>query len=463
MAAFEEPKGAAASAASLVDHPLKDLFVPYRAGDAWDWVLRAAIVVGLAAIVFASFKGRIFAPLLDLSRAHGWTHVFLRPSLMWMGMGVLLLVFRTVAWFFYRPFASVSHEDAPSMTVIIPAYNEGAMVAQTIESVATADYPHDRLEIFVVDDGSRDDTWEHIERAARRHPGLVTAVRFECNRGKRAALAEGFRRARGEVVVTIDSDSVIERATLLAIAGPFRDETVGAVAGKVAVYNRREGVIPRMLHVRFILSFDTLRAVQSTYRTVYCCPGALSAYRLTLVRRVLARWEAQTFLGVPSTYGEDRALTNFVLDLGFDTVYQASAVVHTVVPQTYTKLCKMYLRWDRSYIREEIRFARIVWKRPLKRMLIAWFDSTVTNLRYPVGYSVLVLLIALSFSDAIVLLRMLLAIGVMSGFYMLYYLRSERSSDALYGILYSYFSFFTLFWIFPYAVLTVRARSWLTR
>ncbi len=462
MSAAQKPDAELAKIAPLTDPPFQD-FLPYEVRDVWDWLLPAAIVLCLAAITFAAFKGRVFAPLWEASRTHGWMLALLRPSLIWISMGSVLLIFRTTLWFFYRPFAPATRQDAPFMTVIIPAYNEGPMVAQAIDAVAAADYPRERMEIFVVDDGSRDDTWEHIERAARRHPQLVTPVRFPANRGKRAALAEGFRRARGEVVVSIDSDSVIERSALLAIAGPFRNANIGAVAGKVAVYNRLEGLIPRMLHVRFILSFDMLRAVQSTYGTVYCCPGALSAYRLSVVRQVVDSWETQTFLGTPSTYGEDRALTNFILDLGYDTVYQSKAVVHTLVPETYAKLCKMYLRWDRSYIREEIRFARIVWKRPLKSMLIAWLDSTITNLRYPVGYTVLTLFVTLALSDVRVLLRMLLAVGLMATFYMLYYLRSERSLDAVYGVLYAYFSFFTLFWIFPYALLTVRARSWLTR
>ncbi|HEX9811655.1 MAG TPA: glycosyltransferase [Burkholderiales bacterium] len=436
---------------------------PEKPADWFDWLLRAAIILALAAIVIVAFRGRIFEPLVRSATLHGWAVVVVRPSVIWILMGTVLLVFRTALWFYYRPFAPANRESAPNLTVIIPAYNEGAMVAHTIDSVAGADYPHDRLEIFVVDDGSRDDTWEHIERAAQRHPDIVTALRFPENRGKRAALAAGFRRARGEVVVTIDSDCAIEKTALLAIAGPFREESVGAVAGKVSVYNRRQGLIPRMLHIRFTLSFDMLRAIQSTYRTVYCCPGALSAYRLSVVRRVLQRWESQSFLGVPSTYGEDRSMTNFILDAGYDTVYQRSAVVHTIVPQTYRKLCKMYLRWERSYIREELRFALIVWKRPLKSMLVSLVDSTITNLRYPVGYAILLSLIALTISDPTTFVRMLVAICVMASFYMLYYLRSERSWDIVYGVLYAYFSFFALFWIFPYALLTVRSRGWLTR
>lgn len=431
--------------------------------DTWEWILRIAIVLGLGLIFYGTFAGKIFRPLWHAANMHGWMPVLMRPSLLWMAMGTVLLGFRTLLWFRYRVFPSATLADAPPLTVIIPAYNEGAMVAQAIQSVVAAQYPKERLEIIIVDDGSRDDTWEHIQAAAAHQPGQVTAVRFPHNRGKRAALEAGFRQARGEVVVTIDSDSVIERNTLLEITGPFRNPRVGAVAGKVSVYNQHDGLIPRMLHVRYILSFDMLRAVQSTYGTVNCCPGALSAYRLSVVREILDKWVSQTFLGVPSTYGEDRALTNFILARGFDTVYQRTAVVHTVVPQTYTRLCKMYLRWDRSYVREEIRFAGIIWKRPLKSLLIALVDNFITNLRYPIGYLTLALLVVLTLSDPMTIWRVLSAIGLMSTFYMLYYLRSERSWNVIYGIFYAYYSFFTLFWVFPFALLTVRARSWMTR
>ncbi|MHB8454211.1 MAG: glycosyltransferase family 2 protein [Acidiferrobacterales bacterium] len=441
----------------------KGHFVVEKRRDLWEWVLRTAIVAGLLGIIYFSFSGRMLLPLLHAIDRRHWLRMIARPSLIWLLVGTVFLVFRTFLWFRYRAFSPVSADTAPVLTVIIPAYNEGAMVGKSIDSVVAADYPRDRLEVLIVDDGSKDDTWEHIESAAARHAGIVTALRFDRNRGKRAALESGFRRARGEIVVTIDSDSVIERETLLAIAGPFRDTRVGAVAGKVAVYNRHEGLIPRMLHVRYILSFDLLRAVQSTYGTVYCCPGALAAYRVSALHEVLDDWVKQTFLGVPCTYGEDRALTNYILGRGYDTVYQRSAVVHTIVPLTYSKLCKMYLRWDRSYVREEIRFAGIVWKRPPVARIIAILDAVITNLRYPLGYATLAALIALSLTDPMTIVRVLFVMAAMTSLNMLYYLRSERSWDFLFGIFYAYFSFFALFWVFPYAVATVRSRSWLTR
>ncbi|OPY77774.1 MAG: Poly-beta-1,6-N-acetyl-D-glucosamine synthase [Syntrophorhabdus sp. PtaU1.Bin058] len=428
-----------------------------------DWVLRGLIIAGLLVIFYGSLAGSVFQPLFhSIQNAH-WSKIVLRPSALWGLTGSIFLACRTFLWFRYRPFPSATPVDAPSLTVIIPAYNEGRMVEKAIYSVLSADYPQDRLQVLVVDDGSIDDTWHYIQKAAAGYPQLVTPLRFTKNKGKRKALEEGFRHASGEMVLTLDSDSVIERGTLLAMMGPFRDPQVGAVAGKVLVYNQNEGIIPKMLQVRYVLSFDFLRAVQSTYGTVYCCPGALAAYRTSVVRSVLDRWVQQRFLGIQCTYGEDRAMTNFILSSGYNAVYQRSGKVHTLVPEAYRKLCKMYLRWDRSYIRETIHFARIVWKRPFWARLISLADLLITNMRYPVGWASLFLFATLSISDPTTILRLFCAIGLFATLNLAYYLYSERSWLFLYGILYAYFSFLALFWVFPYALLTVRTRAWGTR
>jgi len=446
---------------TLSTHPVPALSRPAAGG--WDTLILVLISVGLLFLLWLAVATPLMDPLTSAARAGRWGTFLVRPTVAWVAMGTFLLAVRTAMWTRYRPWPSLADDEAPAITVVIPAYNEGRMVESSIESVVAARYPRDKLEVLVIDDGSTDDTWEHIARAAARHPEVVRATRMPVNAGKRAALAAGCRAARGEILVTIDSDSVIEPGSLLAIAAPFREPRIGAVAGKVAVYNRAESILARMLHVRFILSFDFLRSVQSTFGTVYCCPGALSAYRTQAFREVLERWEGQRFLGVPCTYGEDRALTNLMFERGYDAVYQGTAVVHTVVPETYSKLCRMYLRWNRSYVREEVRFARLVWKRPAGKGLLALIDTTVTNLRYPVAYVSIAFWLSQAVADPATLLRMMVAIGAVSTFYMLYYLRSERSWDFLYGILYGYYSFFALSWIFPYSVLTVRARGWLTR
>ena len=428
----------------------------------WAYGVYASIVVGL--LLIARYQFSVIVPrILAAVTSRSGIELLAYIGVFWVVLGFVLVVVRTALWMVYRPAPAATRETAPGLTVIIPAYNEGAMVLQSIESVVDADYPRERLEILVIDDGSKDDTWSYIRQAAERYPGLVAAVRQPNNQGKREALALGFARARGEILVTIDSDSVIERGALLAIAGPFRDARVGAVAGKVLVYNRVHGLIPRMLHVRFIISFDMRRAAESVYRNVFCCPGALTALRADAVRSVLERWRNQHFLGSRCTFGEDRAMTNYLLDSGYDALYQRTAVVHTVVPHAFGKLCRMLLRWDRSYVREELRFARIVWKRPWPTRLLASFDRFITNGRFPISYSGLAVLPLVLAQDPGIAVPMLAVMGGVSLFNMLYYLRSERSLDFLYGILYAYFYSFALFWIFPYALATVRARSWLTR
>lgn len=464
MRLVDRAQGSVAGGAAAVwgGAPVRAARARSEPAEAWTYLVYALILAGFTVTSYFQLHS-IIRQLLAVTAEHAHARMLVYPSLLWMAMGSVLLMFRTGIWVAYRPFVAATREAAPSMTVIIPAYNEGAMVLQSIELVAKADYPRDRLEILAVDDGSKDDTWRYISEAVARYPGLVTALRHERNRGKREALALGFGRARGEILVTLDSDSVIEPDALLALAGPFRDPRIGAVAGKVVVYNRGHGIIPRMLHVRYVLSFDMLRSVKSVYRNVYCCPGALTGLRAAAVRGVLERWQNQHFLGRRCTFGEDRAMTNFLLESGYDTVYQRAAIVHTLVPTVYSKLCKMLLRWDRSYVREEIRFARIMWKRPVPTRIMAFFDRFITNARFPVFYASLGLVPFLGARDPAIFLRMLTAMGLVSLFNMLYYLRSERSFDFLYGVLYAYFSAFALFWIFPYAVMTVRARGWLTR
>lgn len=451
--------------AEALERPAVEAAPPLPRKEAKRWGSAAfcfACFVSLLAFVYLGHDSML-SPIFELIEEHRWLRILEKPSILWAAATTLLLYLKTWLWFRYKPYRVLSPEEAPPISVIIPAYNEGALVLRTIESVARARYPRERLEVFVVDDGSKDDTWDYIQQAVERHPGLITAARFVKNQGKRAALAYAFRRAKGDVFVTIDSDSLIEPDALLAMAAPFEDQTVGAAAGQLLALNKDESVIPQMLHVYYLFTSDLLRAFQSTYRTVACCPGALAAYRACIIRKICDEWETQTFLGRPVKNGEDRALTNLVFREGYDAVYQRAAAVHTMVPTTYKGVCKMYLRWDRGTIREEFLFAKLIWKRPAKVRLLTLFFWLMRNLCYPVGYAGLLLLGYLAFSKPIMLFHMLVGITLMSLFDMLFYLNSDMSWRFLYGVLYSYFNLLGLIWIYPYAFFTVRRSSWMTR
>ncbi len=201
----------------------------------------------------------------------------------------------------YRKFTCPDGSELPSVSVIIPAFNEGPMVERSIRSAARSDYPTDKLEIIMVDDGSRDDTFFRMRHLRREFPSQVSLVKFRGNRGKRAALFEGFKAARGDIVVTIDSDSEVEVNTVREMVAPFlADAQISAVAGRVAVLNR-DSFISRMLEVQYAPTSSSER-------------------------------------------GSTRS-------------YQSTAVVNTLAPTRYRQLSRMFVRWDRSYIVEGFSFA----------------------------------------------------------------------------------------------------------
>ncbi len=371
---------------------------------------------------------------------------------------------RTVLWLRYKSYP-VPPGPLPRVSVIIPAYNEGAMVEKAIHAVAASDYPADRLEIICIDDGSKDDTWFYIDRARKRYPKLIKAIRFPKNRGKKEGLYAGFTRGKGEFFVTIDSDSVVSPDTVKqAIAPMLNEPQIGAVAGNVKVYNRVRSLMARMLAVRFVLAFDFLRASQSMYGCVTCTPGALSAYRAAALKPILKQWRLQTFMGQPANIGEDRALTNYVLRQGYYTSYQRNAIVHTKVPETYRGLCRMYLRWDRSNFRENwVQLKFIFTRYRAKHRLLPIIDFFITQIEFPLTYFFIGLMVGSFFLAPIAALKFFTGLGVVTLVYMYYYFHHERDMEFVYGIIYSYFAFFFLYWIQPYAFITVRNDRWLTR
>ncbi len=429
-----------------------------------DLLLKILIPLILSVCLVAAIKVGSFNGYLQLLSRKSFG-----SPLMALGAGFTLayLAFqlvRTILWWRYKPYPLPSG-PLPRVTIIIPAYNEGAMVEKAVYAAAASDYPADRLEIICIDDGSTDDTWTYLDRARQRHPGLIKAIRFPKNRGKKEALYAGFTRGRGQFFVTIDSDSIIRPDTVRQVIAPMlRDLQVGAVAGNVKVFNRARSLMARMLAVRFVLAFDFLRASQSMYGCVTCTPGALSAYRARVLKPILGKWRRHTFMGLPANIGEDRALTNFVLRQGYFTVYQRSALVHTMVPETYRGLCRMYLRWDRSNFRENWVQLKFIFSNYRKQH---WFlpivDFFITQIEFPLTYLFLGMLLLSFFIYPIVMVKFFAGLGVFTLVWMYYYIHQERDMEFIYGILYSYFAFFFLNWVQPYAFLTVRNDRWLTR
>lgn len=441
----------------------KPAAAPPQDGLKADRAIKLLVPLLLAAALVSAYMWGSLSDYWQWLSSH--TYGSMLPALA-TGYAVVMLafqLFRTILWACYKPYP-LADGPLPSLTVIIPAYNEGAMVEKAVYSVAAADYPAKRLEIICIDDGSRDNTWLYIQRAQKRYPRLVKAIRFPENRGKKEALYAGFTQGRGEVFVTVDSDSVIKPQALRHLVAPLQqDGQIGAVAGNVKVFNRHQSLIGKMQGVRFV-NLDYLRAAQSLYRTVICTPGSLSAYRRSAVLPVLSAWRQQTFLGAPCPHSEDRALTNFILRGGYYTYYQRTALVYTLVPETYKGVCNMYLRWERGNVRESaVQLGYLFTRYRTKHRFLPIVEFFLAQLEYPLTLLFLVLLLASVAVYPPLLFNLLALLGLGSLLNLIYYLWLERDLEFVYGIIYSYYAFFLLQWIYPYAFVTVRDRHWLTR
>jgi hyaluronan synthase len=363
---------------------------------------------------------------------------------------------------FYRPAPMPKGRGPePSVAVVMPAFNEEDAVAESIRSLLTVDYPDDKLEVVVIDDGSTDATLSEIERVAAGSP-MVRVIVFPENRGKRAAMAAGIRATEAEIVAFVDSDSSLERDALRRIVRGFADPKVGAIAGHAEVQNSRESWIARMQAVRYFVAFRVCKAAESIFGAVTCCSGCFSAYRREAIAPVLERWENQRFLGRPATYGDDRSLTNFVLR-SWTVRYDELARSRTIVPTTFNLFLRQQLRWKRSWTRESLIVGRFIWRRSPAASVWAYLGIVLPLVAPLVAVRALFWQPLVAGAGAPFVY--LIGIYAMALVYGLYYGLRHGRYDTLwvFGVLFVFFYLAFLLWQTWYAILTSRNSSWGTR
>ncbi|MGV9908799.1 bifunctional polysaccharide deacetylase/glycosyltransferase family 2 protein [Streptomyces tendae] len=216
------------------------------------------------------------------------------------------------------------------VSVIVPAYNEKECIEATLRSLARSTHP---IEIIVVDDGSTDGTAEIAESLGL--PG-VRVVR-QANAGKPAALNNGVRHARYDIVVMMDGDTVFEPDTVRHLVQPFADPSVGAVAGNAKVGNRRT-LIGAWQHIEYVMGFNLDRRMYDLLRCMPTIPGAIGAFRREAVLQVGGMSD--------DTLAEDTDITIALHRAGWRVVYEEHARAWTEAPGSLGQLWSQRYRWS---------------------------------------------------------------------------------------------------------------------
>ena len=222
---------------------------------------------------------------------------------------------------------------APAVSVLIAAYNEGKVIEKTLAAVVDTDYPG-VIEFIVVDDGSKDDTAEAVERFTKTEP-RVKLVR-QVNAGKSAALSNAIAHAKHEVLVFLDADTHFERQTIRALVERLDDPKVAAVSGHARVGNRRN-FVTHCQCLEYVCGFNLDRRAYSEWNCITVVPGAVSAIRRSALE------EAGGFSH--DTLAEDTDLTLTFHRLGYRMDYSPEAVAWTEAPETWGGLAKQRFRW----------------------------------------------------------------------------------------------------------------------
>ena len=224
----------------------------------------------------------------------------------------------------------------PMISIVVPAYNEEATIRGCVQSLLGLNYAH--YEVIVVDDGSTDRTFEEVEGFA---VSGVRVIRQE-NRGKANALNRGILSSRGELVVTVDADTRLDKASLSRIADRFvANRRLGAVAGNVKV-EPGSGLLNVLQAAEYTTGINLVRKAQSMLGCVMVVPGPIAALRKEAIERI-------GFFS-DDTFAEDFDMTMKILRSGYEVEYEDGAIAYTDAPKGLEDLMKQRRRWYRGMI-----------------------------------------------------------------------------------------------------------------
>lgn len=249
----------------------------------------------------------------------------------------------------------------PTITIVVPLFNEGRSIYDTIISLVELEYPRDKLEIIVIDDCSTDDSYEWSCKAASEHAN-VRILRNAHNMGKRKGINAAVRASSAEIVVSVDSDVIVYPTALRQLVARFTSPEVAAVGGRIHVSNPNYNWLTKLQTIKYYFGQEHLKNLERSLDQVMCLSGCLTAYRRSVLIELEPILEDRNILGIAIKYGEDRYLTHQIVKHGYKTRMTMAAMCFTKAATTMRGYFNQQLRWKRSNIADFIIGLGHAWK-----------------------------------------------------------------------------------------------------
>ncbi|MFW6109250.1 MAG: glycosyltransferase [archaeon] len=262
----------------------------------------------------------------------------------------------------------------PTVSMVIPVYNGGDVIYDVLESHSSQDYPKERFEVVVANDGSTDNTVPEIKRAIDDFPETrIRLLSHYPNKGKRYTISNAIRHTRGNIIARADADTFLHGDALRKLVWHFSDEEIGGVTGWTKVQNLKENWLTRIQGVRYNIGFKLLYPFHNLLGNIFCLPGSFTAYRRSILEGVIGQWE----LTVPK-YSEDRQMAHLILEAGMKTKYVREAVVETIVPSNALSYARQQFRWGKANTIQQLRATTFMFKLSWKLWFIYLFTYFIT-------------------------------------------------------------------------------------
>lgn len=240
-------------------------------------------------------------------------------------------------------------DDLPTLSLIIPAYNEEETIEMSIKSALAVDYPKDKYDIIVVNDGSNDSTLERI-REFEENP-LISIIDKD-NGGKGSALNEGLEQSNAEIVACVDADSRLEEDSLKHMVSEM-DEGYQGVASAMKVHNPKN-MLQKIQWVEYIVGIFT-RNIMGLMDAIHVTPGPLSAYKREKLLEV-GKFDEESLV-------EDQEICFRLQEKHYRIGHSSHAEVHTVAPATISEFKNQRYRWYRGSLETIIQYKKMLFNR----------------------------------------------------------------------------------------------------
>lgn len=226
----------------------------------------------------------------------------------------------------------------PSVSFLVPCWNEESTILATIESLLFVDYPKDKLHIFIIDDGSTDNTWNKIQKLSNNKQ--VTLIKKE-NGGKHSALNNALKYVTSDLVVSFDADTKIKKDALLyAVQYFIKDKDLMALGGSVLIESPK--TIAQMAQSVEYQMFSYTKRMLGFIGGVLVVPGAFSVFRREIFDKIGGYSKGHSL--------EDLELTFRIHDNGYKVDHCHTAIVTTKGPASIRALFKQRLRWGYGFL-----------------------------------------------------------------------------------------------------------------